>query len=700
MSAPGRALAGMGNQIAALGAKMQAEQEESDLFQTKLALTEFSGAQEIAQREWDSNVAGDGRAHTVGRVASFDDAAGKVMQAIPQNQKAQQLAQLQLSRMRARYTEQSFATQQGHRETFFAQETGNALTKTILPTITKDVESAEAGLKAADQMIASAPGLSLGVRAKLKQQAVKSVYETWLSKAGVEAEAQADELLRRWQARSGEGAAAQQQEPRNIFLDRTPSPQERAAIRRKGGIVVNLDTNWAKGDRQTSPMVVIPDDASPAERKAAEAYAARIADVYKAQFGKSLPPQVVTRSQNGRGRGFTIHTEPYSVNDSRAVEFFNSPEGRRQHAQILTETFGGLPRAHFSLPHDPYNKKDMGAVGAKGSEVDFARGVLETMRGGGGAPATMSDEFVSLIQRNMPRIRKFAAEQERALAREEENQAKENRRALEREGEELLYNNKLSREWVDQNGAMLSNEAFRRFSGIVNPRVRTTDPETYHHLMERVDEDPDRVIKEAGEAYGAGRLDHDTYRTVVRRARKYAGEEQREPSYVRDERKVLKNALKDAAKTPEEKRAVADRLREFDDAVEENKDKLDRNSAKQLGEQLLEKHRKARVVETKAQLPVPRFAGGLEKDGIQLEDVDEMTRRLVTALQAGQITQAEAAKEAALLRQWMTTLQREAVAKGGKPTAAAKPTQSKPKAPDKAKSPIAGDDQRNMEASP
>jgi hypothetical protein len=164
------------------------------------------------------------------------------------------------------------------------------------------------------------------------------------------------------------------------ILDRAPSASQRREIRRQGGVVVNLDTNWARGDRQTGPLVVIPDNATAAQRQAAEAYAQRIAEVYQSQFGSSLPPRVLTRSENGRGRGDTIHTEPFSVNDRRAVQFFQSDEGRRLHASILSETLGQIPGVHFSVPHDP-DKGDPGAGGPAGSEVDFARALLAELRG-------------------------------------------------------------------------------------------------------------------------------------------------------------------------------------------------------------------------------------------------------------------------------------------------------------------------------
>lgn len=163
------------------------------------------------------------------------------------------------------------------------------------------------------------------------------------------------------------------------ILDRAPSSRGRREIWRKGGVVVNLDTNWAKGDKQTTPMVVIPDGATPEMRQAAQAYAAGIADVYKEKFGQSLSPRVVTRSQNGRGRAATIHTEPFAVTDSKAVAFFSSSEGRSRHAQILRDTLGKIPGVHFSIPHMP-RKGDNGAVGSGTNEVKLAQLLIEELR--------------------------------------------------------------------------------------------------------------------------------------------------------------------------------------------------------------------------------------------------------------------------------------------------------------------------------
>ncbi len=157
-----------------------------------------------------------------------------------------------------------------------------------------------------------------------------------------------------------------------------PSSAERRKIFKNGGVVVNLDTNWSKGS-QTSPMVVIPDGATPQQRKAAEAYAAKVAEVYAQKFGKSLKPKVVTRSQNGRGRAATIHTEPFAVTDKSAVEYFRSDEGATVLADITRSTLGTIPGVQFSLPHGGVDGKDKGSHGNGTNEVELAQGILKRL---------------------------------------------------------------------------------------------------------------------------------------------------------------------------------------------------------------------------------------------------------------------------------------------------------------------------------
>ena len=173
--------------------------------------------------------------------------------------------------------------------------------------------------------------------------------------------------------------------PALAILEQAPSRSERQAIFKSGGVVVNLDTNSGPVGKPTSPMVVIPDKATPEQRSAANAYAGAIAKLYKDEFGVELKPRVVTRSENGRGRPFTIHTEPYAVTDEKAVAYFDSDKGAEAHARILRETLGKIPGVRFSVPHDEA-KGDRGAEHGSVNEVSLARRVLASLGSGARLP--------------------------------------------------------------------------------------------------------------------------------------------------------------------------------------------------------------------------------------------------------------------------------------------------------------------------
>lgn len=435
---PGRAVQNLGGAIGDLGsglaagaAKANAEAEEMDRFNANLEILKFQGEQDRAQLEYDNAIQGDGRGHADGRLTSFDQSRADLIERLPNNPKIRQHATLQTERMRNGYGETSKRYEVRQRGVYVTNKVSEVVENTLVPRVTGDINSAAAALETVDGIIRQSPGLPADSAVKIADTARAKVVDKWVEKAtedyvkgqGPDPKQAAETVVAGYLTATRKGAsqgthrAAQDEgmtgetlevpkadvprelpkEPAKLppmFVDRTPTPSERRAIFAKGGVVVNLDTNWANGDRQTRPMVVIPDNASPEQRRAAGAYAARIADLYKQQFGKSLEPTVVTRSQNGRGRAATIHTEPYSVNDRRAVAFFSSPGGARAHAAILRETFGQVSGVHFSLPHDPYGKGDMGAAGAKGvNEVALARLTLAQMAGAdqGEAPEGGSD---------------------------------------------------------------------------------------------------------------------------------------------------------------------------------------------------------------------------------------------------------------------------------------------------------------------
>lgn len=161
-----------------------------------------------------------------------------------------------------------------------------------------------------------------------------------------------------------------------VYRIEQASFKKRQAVARAGGTPILLDTNYSSAPGGVaSPLVVIPDNATPAQRQAAQSYADSIASVLNKKLGRTLKGTVKTRSENGRGLTFAVHTEPYALTDPAAVRFMTSPEGMDTHRKILRSTLGKLPKANFFLPHKP---GDPGATVGGRSEVSTA---LELLRG-------------------------------------------------------------------------------------------------------------------------------------------------------------------------------------------------------------------------------------------------------------------------------------------------------------------------------
>jgi len=149
---------------------------------------------------------------------------------------------------------------------------------------------------------------------------------------------------------------------------------KRQAIFRAGGTPILLDTNFSTAEGGIAhPLMVIPDEATQAQRDAAQAYVDRVAKTLNSRFGRQMKGRVVTRSENGRGRAYAFHTEPFALSDRPVARFMATPEGLETHRQIIRETLAKAPGAQFFLPHSP---TDPGATVGNQSEVSMARELL------------------------------------------------------------------------------------------------------------------------------------------------------------------------------------------------------------------------------------------------------------------------------------------------------------------------------------
>jgi hypothetical protein len=159
-------------------------------------------------------------------------------------------------------------------------------------------------------------------------------------------------------------AGAGQWQATPLTRDALPAPGQ-------GERYISLDFNSSADGQARGVEIVIPDDASVMERRAAEAYVHETAGFFE-RHGVDVPIRGVrTTSENGRGVPGRFHTEPFFVQDdgARAVMQRHADE----YALILASTLGRIPGATF---HAPHTSQDPGASYAGINERDFARDTL------------------------------------------------------------------------------------------------------------------------------------------------------------------------------------------------------------------------------------------------------------------------------------------------------------------------------------
>lgn len=143
---------------------------------------------------------------------------------------------------------------------------------------------------------------------------------------------------------------------------------------------VSLDYNASESGTARGTEVVIPDNASPEVRAAAERYNEAVVAFARANGIPDYPNRGVrTTSENGRGVSNTIHTEPFFNSDAdmqRAIQA--NPQA---FASIYSNTFGGISNARIIAPHGMGS--DRGATSDFfGTETDFGRAMIQTILSG------------------------------------------------------------------------------------------------------------------------------------------------------------------------------------------------------------------------------------------------------------------------------------------------------------------------------
>ena len=318
-AAPGRAMQQLGKSIASAGKSVAGalggigdaaaqDAEQHALFNAKLDLTNFQGDQAQFQSEFDSSITGDGTGHVEAREQSFDTSFDTSLRQkyASAPEPVRQFVELSGAKLRNNFVNRSQRTAVGQRQTFYQDSTQQMLQTQVLPQLDGDVGSLEQSLDATERIIQSVPSTDQKMIAGLREKAASEIYKTWKAKAGPDAYEVGKGIAAEYTGRLKKAAPLGE-----IFKDRTPSAAERRAIFQKGGVVVNLDTNWAKAGKQTSPM-----GGDPGQCDGRTAVGGRS---LRARHCRHLRQEVRHLSQSPRGHTLTKRTGTVGDDPHRAL---------------------------------------------------------------------------------------------------------------------------------------------------------------------------------------------------------------------------------------------------------------------------------------------------------------------------------------------------------------------------------------------
>jgi hypothetical protein len=273
--------------------------------------------------------------------------------------------------------------------------------------------------------------------------------------------------------------------------------------------------------------------------------------------------------------------------------------------------------------------------------------------------ALQGDQFNALPFERKQTLRNVAEAEVKRRDREftqmEEEAGKAQRAELEREGFDLMLEDKLTKEWLEENESEIGTATYKTLArSLAKRETEKTDEDTYIRLIEQADTEPDAAIAEAKIAYRENRISKDVFKSIMSRAERTTKDETARP-WAKDVRAFVRRSLDFGQfMTPAQKERQLNALFAFDDYIAANP-KANREEVMKGAKEIVADYRKARAAGARSELRMPQFASK-PREGYTLEDIAADRAKLAQKLKAGDITREEAATQAKLLMQWEKAL--------------------------------------------
>lgn len=233
---------------------------------------------------------------------------------------------------------------------------------------------------------------------------------------------------------------------------------------------------------------------------------------------------------------------------------------------------------------------------------------------------------------------------------------------VEKTGYELESNGQLTREWLNANRNSLDTTAYKYFANALEPgRENIKDSsQTINTLTGDMYSGKD-ITQDLLRAHKDGLIKNETFRSMMdkngsmQRQGGPKSEFDRSRSYIHG---ALQPGPFDKDFTNSSAR-MADALDMFDRFVSEKKRTDEEIEA--YGKSVVQRFKSTLMAENRLSLPRPFNAGSVTNQAIKAEDLDNAEAEILGAVEAGTMTEKEAAREAKVLSEWRTVIENEAL---------------------------------------
>lgn len=245
--------------------------------------------------------------------------------------------------------------------------------------------------------------------------------------------------------------------------------------------------------------------------------------------------------------------------------------------------------------------------------------------------------------------------------REAEKHLKAESAEVEKDGYELESNGKLTREWLNENRDRLDTNAYKYFSAALEPgRENIRDNvDTLSTLTTSMYSGQD-ITTDLVRAHKDGKIKNETFRSMMEKNSSMRNQDGPKSEFDRT-RSYITKALQpgpfDKDFTNSSAR-MADALDMYDRFVSEKKRTDD--EIESYGKTIVQRFKSTLVSENRLSLPRPYNAGTITNQAIKLEDLDKADADILAAIDAGTMTEKEAAREAKVLSDWRQVIENEA----------------------------------------